>query len=267
MTKLSELPSTKLVKTLYIGDSGTGKTGSLVSLVKAGYKLRILDLDNGMPVLRSYIKHECPEKIDNVDAEIIQDQVVGMEPQQNGPPMPKYANPVKSFQTVLNLLNKWSDGSIPSEWGEGTVLVVDSLTRLGYQAYNWCRGMNPNAKEPRTWYYSAQEAVRMVLEKLTLPGFNTNVIVISHIDFREVNGLQKGFPNSIGAKLGPEIPTYFNNMILAERIGFGQNASRKIQTFPTDTIDLKTSAPFAFTGKAEDLGTGLAMIFKTLKDE
>ena len=44
-----------------------GKTGSLVSLVKAGYKLRILDFDNLLDVLKYMIIRECPEKIDNVE--------------------------------------------------------------------------------------------------------------------------------------------------------------------------------------------------------
>ena len=38
-----------------MGDSGTGKTEALCSLVLAGYKLRILDLDNGLDIVKSYL--------------------------------------------------------------------------------------------------------------------------------------------------------------------------------------------------------------------
>jgi hypothetical protein len=44
--KASDHLATGLRKMLYIGDSGTGKTTSLISLVKAGYILRIFDFDN-----------------------------------------------------------------------------------------------------------------------------------------------------------------------------------------------------------------------------
>lgn len=263
--KLSELPSTKFVKLIFLGDSGTGKTGALVSLVKAGYKLKVLDLDNGLPVLRAYILKECPDKIDNVDAETVQDIVTSMQGAGEGKVQPTFANQKKAFQEALSLMNKWSDGSIPSEWGTDTVFVVDSLTRLGDFAYNWCQGLNPGAKEPRTWFYSAQQAVEMFLAKITSEEFKANVIVITHVNYKEMkDGTQKGWPTAIGSALGPTIPTYFNNMVLAETVGFGQNAKRKIQTFPTGTIDLKTSAPFSFEG-ALDLGTGLAIIFDKLK--
>mgnify|MGYP001496439716 CR=1 FL=1 len=50
MTSLADHHASSLVKMLYIGDSGTGKTGSLVSLVDAGYKVHVLDMDNGLDV-------------------------------------------------------------------------------------------------------------------------------------------------------------------------------------------------------------------------
>jgi hypothetical protein len=47
---------------LAIGDSKAGKTGALVSLVQAGYKLAIiLDLDNLLDVLAGYINQKSPE--------------------------------------------------------------------------------------------------------------------------------------------------------------------------------------------------------------
>lgn len=263
--KASQLPSGKFVKLIFLGDSGTGKTGALVSLIKAGYKIKMLDTDNGVPVLLNYIKHECPDKIDNLDVEVIQDIVTSVQGAGEGKVIPTFANQKKAFSECLSLMNKWSDQSTPSEWGEDTVFVLDSLTRLGDYAYNWCQGMNPSAKEPRTWFYSAQQAVEMFLAKITSDEFKAHVIVITHVNYKEMkDGTQKGWPTAIGSALGPTIPTYFNNMVLAETVGFGANAKRKIQTFPTGTIDLKTAAPFAFDNSALDLGSGLATIFSKL---
>src|SRR5947207_14204487 len=74
MTNLANHHSSHIVKLLYIGDSGTGKTGSLTSLVKGGYKLRILDCDNGLDVLVQFIMRDCPDKIKNVDYETRRDK-------------------------------------------------------------------------------------------------------------------------------------------------------------------------------------------------
>ena len=55
---------------LLLGDSGTGKTGSLISLVEAGYRLWLLDLDNsGSEILYQLISHKCPERLDQVEVE------------------------------------------------------------------------------------------------------------------------------------------------------------------------------------------------------
>src|SRR5262252_9685406 len=51
MPGLEDHQSNDFVKMLLIGDAQAGKTGSLVSLVKAGYRLRILDFDNKLDVL------------------------------------------------------------------------------------------------------------------------------------------------------------------------------------------------------------------------
>ena len=48
MPTLDTHQSSEFTKLLYLGDSGSGKTGSLVSLLKAGYKIKVLDLDNGV---------------------------------------------------------------------------------------------------------------------------------------------------------------------------------------------------------------------------
>ena len=66
--------SSELVKLLFIGDSGTAKTGALVSLVKAGYHLRIIDFDNGLDALVHQIKQQCPELLSTVEYETCQDK-------------------------------------------------------------------------------------------------------------------------------------------------------------------------------------------------
>lgn len=258
MAPLQSASSDPFVRLLYIGDSGTGKTGSLVSLVKAGYKLRILDTDNGFDILRAYIKKECPDLIANVDVESVRDEfkatTKGVE----------VAKP-QAYVDAAKLMTEWSDGTKPGNWGADTFFVLDSMTGLGKAAYAWARGLNPNAKEPRTWYGTAQDNLENIIALLTSRAFECNVIVISHVVYVEQqDGTHKGWASTIGKALGPTIPKYFNNLILAERVGFGEGVKRKIKVVPTEMIDLKTSAPFALE-KELPLSSGLADIVKALK--
>jgi AAA domain len=260
MPKLSTHQSSEFVKVLYLGDSGTGKTGSLVSLVEAGYELRVLDFDNGLDILAAFIKEQCPTRLDAVDFETRRDKYKG------GPAGPIVDGAPKAFAESMRLLNKWPDGSIPAEWGPNTVFVIDSLTGTGRAAFEWAKGMNPMAKEPRQWYNSAQQAVDQLLSLITSEPFRCNVIVIAHVQLVEDKhtGAIRGYANSIGKALGPLIPTYFNNMILAHTVGVGKNAKRSITTVPTSLLDLKSSAPFKVEAELP-LGTGLATLFKQLK--
>jgi hypothetical protein len=259
MPSLSDHQSSKYTKLILIGDSGTGKTGSLTSLVAAGYKVRVLDTDNGLDSLRAFVKKECPDKINNVDFETRRDEYVATT---QGPIVKK----ATAFVDCLKLMQTWSDESSPQEWGPDTFFVLDSMTGLGKAAFEFAKGLNPAAKDPRQWYHAAQQAIENTIALLTSEAFHANVIVISHITYKEQqDGTTKGWASSIGSALGPTIPKYFNTLVLAERSGFGQNVKRKIKTVPTDTLDLKTAAPFT-VDKELPLESGLATLVKALKE-
>lgn len=256
MPSLSDHHSAKLFKFIYIGDSGTGKTGSLTSLVKAGYRVRILDFDNGVDTLAQYVRKECPDKISQVDYETVRDKITST---QVGPVI---RNP-SAFVKGLELMTKWSDGSVPAEWGEGTIFVLDSLSNFGRAAFAWAKGMNPSAKDPRQWYHAAQQGVEDTIALLTGETFRTNVIIISHVNYKEVvEGVHKGYTSAIGTALGPTLPRYFNTLVLAETSGVGKNVKREIKTTPTGVIDLKTPVPEL--SEALPLSTGLATLVEKL---
>src|SRR5260221_1989770 len=74
MPKLSDHQSNEFTKLLLIGEAMSGKTGALVSLLKAGYKLRIQDYDDKLDVLKYYAQHECPDLLDNVEYVSLRDK-------------------------------------------------------------------------------------------------------------------------------------------------------------------------------------------------
>lgn len=257
MPSLADHQSQSVTKLLLIGDSGTGKTGSLVSLVEAGYTLRILDMDNGLSALVQKIKERCPDKIGNVEFETLRDNV-------KSSPMGPSVQPT-AFVKALKLLDKWSDGSEPRTWGDKVVFVLDSLTFFADTAFNWAKGMNPTSKDPRQWYGAAQSAVEDVLALLTSGDFKTNVIVMSHVSWIErPDGSMKGYPSSVGKALGPTIPAYFDNVALMETTGTGSNVKRTMRTQPTALIDLKNPAALRMA-PALPIDSALADFFKTVQ--
>lgn len=260
MPPLSEHHSSKFVKMIYIGDSGTGKTGSLASLAAAGYQIRILDLDNGVDILAKYVRKECPDKLSAIQYETRRDKykITPGGAMVDGSP--------KAFVQAMELLTKWSDGTVPATWGENTIFVLDSLSALGKAAFEWAKGMNPTSKDPRQWYATGQKALEDVLSNITGEAFATNVIIISHVQLQELpDGSIKGYTNALGKAMGAVIPRYFNTLLLAESSGSGESVRRHIRTVPTGMIDLKSSAPFKLD-KSYPLGTGLATIFAKLKE-
>lgn len=255
MTSLADHHASSLVKLLYIGDSGTGKTGSLTSLLGLDYKLRILDLDNGLDSLVAFARREHPDKLANVDFETRRDKY-----------NTKGAIKANTFSESAALMTKWTDGSVPAEWGPKTIFVIDSLTALGKAAFEWARGLNPGAKDPRQWYFAAQQGLENIIAMLTSDEFNTNLIIISHINLKEMpDASVKGYPSTIGSALGPTLPKYFNTLIAAQSVGFGKGTKRKILTIPTGVLDLKNPAPFRVEAELP-LESGLATLFTQLME-
>lgn len=258
MPTLDKQTTSALVKFLYIGDSGTGKTGSLVSLLKAGYELRILDMENGLAAFVAYAKRENLD-LTKVEYVPITEKLTmsAMGPVVSGTP--------KAFVDAIKFMQKWEDGSDPATWGPKKILVLDSGTAFGSAALAWAQGMAPGTKDPRQWYATAQKAFDSTMALLTSEAFQTNVIVISHVGYSDLpNGLRRGYPTTVGTKLGTTISRHFNNLVLATSVGSGTSVKRTIKTVPTPEVDLKNSKPFQL-GAELPLETGLATIFETLK--
>lgn len=252
MPTLDEQVADEYLKLLYIGDSGTGKTGSLTSLLADGYKFKILDMDNGLQTLAQYAR-AAGLPLSNIEYATYRDIY------RSTPAGPMLKGQPKAFTEALSKMTEWSTIE-----DSNTIFVLDSLTRYGKYAYEWAKGMNPTAKEGRTWYNVGQRAVEDTLAMLTGEQFKMHVIVISHVNYKEaVEGVHKGHPSALGTALGPIIPSYFNTMLLAEAVGTGRNVKRKIKTMPTGVIDLKIPSPQA--DESYSLETGLSDIFKLLK--
>jgi AAA domain len=263
MPNLSAHPSTELVKLLLLGDSKSGKTGSLVSLVAAGYKLRILDFDSLLDILRYKVMEICPALVDNVEFRTLRDAVkAGLGGAIiDGKP--------KAWISAIKMLDHWRyddvDLGVPGSWGPDAILVIDSLSRLCDSAYDYHESIAPIGKsgeyDGRAVYGSAQDDVEKVLGMLTSPGFNTNVIVICHGVYMEQPDGTFIFPQGVGQKLSPKIPQYFPNYVRY----INRGGKRTIQLESDSLIHLGNARPSQMP-KTLPIETGLADFFAVLRD-
>lgn len=269
MPSLADHQSRSVTKLMSIGDAMSGKTGSLISLVAAGYKLRILDLDNKLDILKQAVLRDCPDKIGNVDFRPVRDK------RKASTLGPVIVGKPQAYRTVLNMIDEWkytdeatgvvTDFGRPDEWGADCILVVDSLSRLCDAAYDHYEPLVPRGKtgeyDARAVYGNAQDGIENVIAHLTSDNFRTNVIVIAHIQYIELpDKSTKGFPQGVGQKLSPKIAQYFPSMVLLTN----KNNKRVIRTNSSPLIDLANSAPFDMSPEYS-LEAGMAEIFEVLR--
>lgn len=259
MPVLSQHKSSTITKLLLMGDSGTGKTSSLLSLVKAGYKLRVWDYDNLLSPLKNLIFRECPDKIDTLQFMTFRDKIKASAagPVTDGTPT--------ALLEGLKAFEKWEDGTDPSKWGGDYVVVLDSLTRFCDAAYRWGEFITPSGKQGkdgRAIYGEGQRAVSHTLSLLTGETFATNVIVIAHTVMQTLSeGNVKLLPRGLGQALSPDIPTYFENWLQMEN----NAGTRTIRTIPSPFVDLKNALARPDFPAVLPAATGLADFFKAAK--
>lgn len=283
MTKITDHQSKETVKLLLIGDSGSGKTGSLASLAAAGYRLRIIDVDNGLDVLKSYLTNpkslyvqQNPRCAENVEFETITDAMRNI----NGRIVPKSAT---VWQRTLKLLQDWNTSSAIfgplTTWTPQDVLVIDSLSMLSTAALNFHLSMQGQlggvrtSNEGRRDIGEAQRLLRGLLELLYDEHVKCNIILTSHITFVSESGhgpqaaaeageIPAGYPSAIGRALSPHIPRYFNTVLFCKTEG----SKHKIYTKSQGVVNVKNTAPMS-VAPSYPLETGLADYFKAIKEQ
>jgi len=288
MAKIQNHVSKKTTKMLLIGDSGSGKTGALASLAAAGYKLRILDFDNGLDVLKNYVSSplspyvmQNPNIADNVDYITCSDTMKNVAGRL-------YASKAIAWPTAINALIHWKDADTDlgkvADWDHTSILVIDSLSMLSTAALNFHLGMNAALGSTRTSMEARRDIgethklLRSLLETLYDTSFKCNIIVTSHIVYVDDKGanpslspndsMGQGYPAAIGRALSPIIPRFFNSMLLMKNTGAGAGTKRMIHTTPQviggQMILSKSSNPLAVKSEYP-VATGLADYFKAIQ--
>lgn len=277
MPSIKDHHSAFVTKLLLIGDSGTGKTGALASLARAGYNLWIADFDNGTDIL-AHLLTDDDAASGRVNYIPFQDEFFELPGTGNLVPISATAWPA-----FVGSLSKWEGRGSVEKWGGKDILIIDSLNFAGKAALRHIQQLNSRLRNPPRWqdYYEAQRLVENLCAKLYSASIKCNVICLSHI--REIGKQQdvtddkgrvqtieladtvKGYPETgTGRALSPTIGRYFNAVLMADIQGTGMATKRIIRTVPWGNVGLKNSAPKQVKDQYP-IETGLADYFAAVR--
>ena len=232
---------------LLMGVSGAGKTYSLSTLKEAGYKLACIFTEPGADEslldglndkglsLEDVHWHYCPPASSDWTALKGRSQLVGLQTFES---ISKLKNVDKSkylqLGNVIDVLANFTcqrTGKVigpVDQLGPDWALALDSLTGINKMCMDLVRGGRPTMS-PGEWGL-AQDQEEMVLDTITS---NTKCLFVctSHIE-REQDEVAGGMIitiASIGKKLGPRLPRFFGEGILAyyePAVGFRWSTSK-----------------------------------------
>jgi len=226
MTK-SPIPGPKII---LLGDSGTGKTHSIRTLLDAGLTPFIIFTEPGMETIgdvldRCYYTYLPPAQVGWESLKAVAKMVNVLA--YDGIAKMQDANKSKytEFLQIIETCNDFVDQNGKS-WGDvmdfGTdkVLVIDSLSGLNDMASNLVVGGKP-VKGMQDWQV-AQNMLKKLIDKLCT-GCHCSFVLMAHIarETDEVTGGTRLFVSTLGKSLAPDLPAYFSDVIQTIRSGDG----------------------------------------------
>jgi hypothetical protein len=249
---VSETPTLIGPKILLEGDSGSGKTYAIGTLVdwaeRNNRQVRVLFTENGLETLLGYWR-DPPKSPDgkpirpvrevpkNLAWHLVRTPALGLAAltdaaQKAGlmsyEALTKMTDPSRGannpYEKILRVLADFPDdrtgaklGNIGT-WKSDTILVIDSLSELANACMKMVLGNKPTAAPPD--YGVAQNNLMNLLRYLT-QGFEPTVVLTAHVQ-RQVNEVTGGIQlmvKAIGKAMGDDIPQLFSEVLYAKREG------------------------------------------------
>lgn len=225
------------IKAMLEGDSGTGKTFAITTMIEAGITPFILFTEPGVSTISKWLS-EHPE----IDPEKIHWAYVSMSSQSWGDMEAmarninlmdikglanvrdankgKYNQFLKVYQLCHNFIDDRTGESFGdiSSWGADKCLFVDSLSGLATMSMNLTVGAKP-MKAVADWGVAMDNLERFVVKLCT--DLQCHMVLSAHLAMEkdEVTGAISLMAQSLGNKLSPKLPRYFDDVILCEKNG------------------------------------------------
>lgn len=230
-------------KSIVIGESGTGKTHSLMTLIPAGQKLRLVSIENNsLNVIKKAIK-EYQVKVRAKKVPPIQEGQLGVmipgKPKlgladfhkaqkenlgkttdvvmkQTDPKKKDYTRFIEVVESTVSFTDSLSGENMGliSDWGEDTTLALDSLTILCEAIKQHTIGGKVAISQPE--WGMMQTTLKGYLRILT-DDLLCNLVLLAH-PVKEVDpnmGVTRIYPANLGVALNGEIPAMFTESIWA----------------------------------------------------
>jgi len=215
---------------LLLGESGAGKTYSLRSLIDAGLELFVLQTEPGGTVLEDlpkdkYHSHyiapataswaamaDSATKINQLSMKALA--------QMDGINKREYSQWIEVITTLGNFTCDRCGESFGdvSTWDNNRVLAIDSLSGLNIMAMDLVVGSKPT-KSMADWGIAMDNLGRLINKLVT--DTKCHLVLTAHLEPErdEVTGRVVNMPSTLGRKLAPQLPRFFDNCINTIREG------------------------------------------------
>lgn len=270
-------------RVLLVGYPGAAKTGSLASLVNAGYKIRILDFDGNLKPLFTF---SDPKMLGNVDIVTCQDAL------RMGAQVIEVKGLPKAYETACKMMDHWKykegdkefDLGRPSAWGGDTIVVLDSLTSMGTACMNRAMsiGNRTSINLRQADWGVAINMQKAFLELLLSQSNNFHVVVLSHLKIISPKNVEKAdedttktlktqlielipsrlYPSALGQGLPTDIAKMFDTVMLVERQVQNNKTKRVMTTKVGQELDVKV--PLKSFPDTLSIDDGMLKLFEAL---
>jgi hypothetical protein len=211
--------------TLLVGATGSGKTHAVRTLIDAGITPFVLFTEPGIRTLADvgcdhlhykYVAPATPTWDDLLDnARKINTMSFKMLTQLGDMDKKKYGQ----FLDVLTTMNDFTCdrcgehfGDV-SQWGTDRAIVIDSLSGLNIMAMDMVVGAKP-VKAMGDWGV-AMDNLERFLNTMT-NNTNCHFVLTAHLEREqdEISGAVHLMPSTLGKKLAPKVPRFFDDVVL-----------------------------------------------------
>lgn len=216
---------------LLVGATGTGKTHAIRTLIDAGITPFVLFTEPGMRTLADvpdkhlhwhYIPPARPDFADMKKSAIQINESFDLEALTKKKDWDK--KKYRQFIEVLDSMNDFrcdrcgeSFGSV-DEWGTDRAIVIDSLSGLSIMAMDLVVGSKP-VKAIADWGTSMDNLERFLNRMCA--GTQCHFVLTAHLEREkdEVSGGITLMASTLGNKLAPKVPRYFDDVVQCDHDG------------------------------------------------